>query len=215
MTTRLSSGDGEVLLLGTVQGLVREADRVRAAFARHGRAAVALGLSPEGVRSLVEFEGDPHVSLADEMADHDVVYSIALGAFGQVALPPPDLLRAARDASSRGWPLVGVDLPEEEYETLFTKRVSAWGFLKLGRIQRRLAKRPPKASDAASFALAWDAAMRKVKGLAEVEALRERRMAENVVELLRRERLPVILVVELPREAGVRAALMDLGFRVA
>lgn len=215
MTIRLSSPEGDILLLGTVQGLVAEADRVRAAFARHSRAVVALGLSPEGVQSLVEFEGDPHISLAEEMSDHDVIYSLALSEYGQVALPPPDLLLAAREATAKGWPLEGVDMGEDEYETLFTKRVSVWGFLKMGRIQRRLAKRPPKAPDARAFTLAWDAKLRKVKGIAEVEALRERRMAENAKALLLRERLPLILVVELPREAGVRAALVDLGFRPA
>lgn len=211
---RLRDASSELHVLGTVQGLTSEADRVRAAFATTSFSAVALGLPPEGAAALLQFEGAPDISLAADMADHDLVYSMALGQFGAVALPPPDLLLAAREARERGLSVYGVDLAEEAYDETFTKTVSVWGFLKLGRVQRRLAKRPPKAKGAREFSLAWDAAMRKVKGLAQMEALRERTIAQNAAALARREGGSVLLVVELPREAGVLAALAELGFRM-
>ena len=39
-----------------------------------------------------------------------------------------------------------------------------------GRVQRRLAKRPPRAEDARAFSLAWDAAIRKVIAAYKAEA---------------------------------------------
>lgn len=207
MLPRWRFGEGEVVLLATLQGLVAERDRVRAALREEAPAIVAIGLSPESVASLLRFERDPEHDPFDDLPDHDFVYSRVLATFGDVDLPPPDLLEAARHAKAEGARLLGVDLSEEAYETMFTKEVSVWGFLRYGRIQRRLAKRPPRAADARAFSLAWDARIRKVKGIARIEAARERHMAQAVAALAREERAKVVLLVDAPREAGVAGQL--------
>lgn len=204
---RVRLGAGEVVVLSTVQGLVAERDRVRTAFAQVSPRAIALGISPEQAAALLRWERKDDEDPFDDIPDHEHTYSLCLGAFGAVDLPPPDLLEAARLAKENGLPLHGVDMTEETYEETYIKEVSAWQFLKYGRVQRRLAKRPPKATDARSFSLAWDAAIRKVKGLDRIETRREETMAQNAAALAAQTQGPVLLVVDHPRAAGVLARL--------
>ena len=75
------------------------------------------------------------------------------------------------------------------------------------RVQRKLARKPPKVADARAFSLAWDARIRKVRGLARVEARRERAIAERASALAAQVEGVVLLIVDAPREAGVAAAL--------
>ena len=208
---RFQVGAGEVVLFSTVQGLASEAERVRAALDEERPAIVALGLSPESVASLLRYEPQPDVDPFEELPDHDYIYSLKLREFGEVDLPPPDLVAALAWAKEAGATSYGVDLSEEQYETLFTKTVSAWGFLRYGRIQRRLAKRPPRASDARAFSLAWDAAIRRVKGLRLVEAAREAHMAQHAARLARETPGKVFLLVDAPREAGTAERLSASG----
>lgn len=203
MVERFRFGDGEVVLVSTVQGLVAERERVVALLDEEKPAAVALGLSPEAVSTLLRYEKDPEVDPFEELPDHDLVYSLKLREFGDVDLPPPDAVAAIEWAQAHGVSAYGVDMPEEAYEDLFTKQVSAFGFLRYGRIQRSLAKRPPSAPDARSFSLLWDAKIRKVKGIARVEAAREEFMADAAAELARRLAAKVVLIADAPREAGI------------
>lgn len=210
MISKWKYGEGEVALLATVQGLVEEREQVRRAFRDVKPTHLALGVAPESAASLVGYERNEEDDPFDDLPDHDYVYSVKLSEFGPVDLPPPDLLDATRIAKELGVTVQGVDLTEEAYGELFTKQVSVWGFLRYGRIQRRLAKKPPKAPDARSFSLAWDAAIRKVKGIARVEAAREDAIATAAASLARETGGRVLLILDVAREEGVRARLASL-----
>jgi hypothetical protein len=204
---RVAVEGGEVVVLATVQGLVAEAERVRAAFDAVSPRAVALGISPEAAGALLRHQPVEGVDLFDELPDAEFAYAVRLQEYGEVGLPPPDLLEAARLAKERGVTLYGADLPEEKYEDVFAAEVSAWGLLRYGRVQRKLVKRPPAAPDARAFALAWDAAVRRVKGIDRVEKAREAHVAASARTLARQAGGPVLLVVDAAREAGVLQAL--------
>lgn len=211
MLQRFRFGEGEVLLFSTVQGLVSERERILHVLESEAPSVVAMGQSPEATANLLLFEPSPDVDPYDDVMDHDLVYAAQLEAFGEVSLPPADLVAAARWAEARGALLAGVDFPEDDYQTLFTKTVSTFGFLRYGRIQRSLSKRPPKASDPRSLALAWDKAFRKVKGIRLVEAAREARIAGEAARLARERKAKVLLLVDAPREAGVAERLAAAG----
>lgn len=207
MLQRFEVPGGEVLLLSTVQGLASEAARVREAFARAEPQAVALGLSPEAVAALLRYEPDPEADPFEDLGDHEYVFAYKLKEYGEVGLPPPDVMEAVRLARESGVPLHGVDLTEERYEDAFTANVNWWGLLRYGRVQRKLARKPPHAPDARAFSLAWDARVRRVKGLARIEALREETIAAGARALAKQAGGRVLLLVDAPREAGVARAL--------
>lgn len=196
----------DVVLLGTVQGLVAEAARVRGAFEETRPAAVAVGVSPEALAAVSRYQPDGGNPF-DDLPDAEYAYSQRLASFGEVALPPPDLVEAVRLAGARGVPAYGVDLTEEQYEETFTREIGPLALLRYGRIQRRLAKRPPEAEDARAFSLAWDAELRRLEPLARVERRREDRMAEGARAVARQAGGAVLLIVDAPREAGVAERL--------
>ena len=204
---RVAVEGGEVVLVATVQGLVAEAERVRAAFEEVRPRSVALGVSPESAAALLRYQPVEGVDPFEDLPDAEFAYSVRLQEYGPVALPPPDLVEAARLAQASGVPVHGADLPEASYEDVFAAEVSAWGLLRYGRVQRKLAKRPPKAEDARSFALAWDASVRRVKGIDRVEKAREEHIAGSARSIARQVGSPVLLVVDAAREAGVLQGL--------
>lgn len=213
MLQRWRFDEGEVVLLATVQGLAAERERVLAALDEERPAVVALGLSPESVAALLRYQPDPEVDPFEDLPDHDFIYSVKLREFGDVALPAPDLLAAIGWAQEAGATTYGVDLPDEAYEDLFTRSVNVWGFLQYGRIQRKLARKPPKAGDARAFSLAWDARIRAVKGIARVEAEREAHIARQAARLASEIGKKVLLLVDLPREAGTAGCLSSQDVR--
>lgn len=204
---RIAVDGGEIHVLSTVQGLVAEAQRVRDAFHAANPRALALGISPEATGALLRYQPTEDTDPFDDLPDAELAYSARLMAYGDVALPPPDLLEATRLARHAGLPIHGADMPEERYEDIFAAEVSAWGLLRYGRIQRKLAKRPPDAPDARTFALAWDAAIRRVKGLDRVERARETHIATTATTLARQAGSPLLLIVDAAREPGILTAL--------
>lgn len=198
---------GEVHLVSTVQGLASERDVVAAAFDRVQPAALALGLSPEQVAALQSYSPKEDEDLFDDLPDHEALYAARLQAFGEIGLPPPDLMEAIRIAGERGVPVRGVDLTQEQYEDAFTSEVGWFALLRYGRLQRKLGRKPPRASDARAFSLAWDARVRRVRALDRVEARREDAMSARASTLARETGGPVLLLVDAPREAGVAQRL--------
>lgn len=207
MLRRFPAPPGEVLLVSTVQGLVSEEARVREAFAEADPQAVAIGLSPEAVAGILRWKPVEGVDPFDDLPDHEYVFAAKLGEYGPVALPPPDVAEAARLAREKGVPLHGVDLTEEQYEAAFTEEVGAFALLRYGRVQRNLARKPPAAADARSFSLAWDAGVRRIAGIARLEARRERAIAAGARALAEKVEGRVLLLVDAPREEGVARAL--------
>ena len=202
---------GDIIIVATVNGLVAEVARVREAFEKHAPAAVALGVSPEGLAALLRFEGHaPDEDPFDDLPDAELAYAAHLGKFGEIDIPPPDVLEAARAARSAGLPIFGVDLTQEAYEEAFTQEVGVFALLRYGRIQRKLARKPPKAATAREFCIAWDARVGRVPGVARVETRRERAIANGVRALAQQANGTVLLFVDAAREAGVQAALRQL-----
>ncbi|HVL47998.1 MAG TPA: hypothetical protein VM889_05535 [Candidatus Thermoplasmatota archaeon] len=191
-----------LVVLGCVHGLANEARVLLAALEREPPDVLLLALSVESLAALERgsSEVDP-----DSLADAEAAYAVALERFGEVALPPPDLVAALAWAKEKGVPVEAVDLTEEEYEDTFTSEVGTWSLLRYGRLVRRMVKRPPEASTPEAFARAWDRSLRRIKGLAAVEAARESAIAER--SLKHAERRRAVLVLDVARFDGVVAAL--------
>lgn len=205
---RVTSPGREVYLLGTVTGLASEAARVRAAFDEVGPDAVGIGLPPSEVAGLRHClsGGSAPVDEEEEEEDVEEAYSVALSSFGDVGVPPPDLMEAVRLAEERELEIFPVDLDDEAYAQAFTEEVSGLQLIRYGLRLRRLGKRPPRAGNAVDFALKWDGEIRRIRGFHRLEQRRERRMADAVREIPARFSR-VLAIVEVVRMVGVASLL--------
>lgn len=195
-------------VLGAVHGLLSEAAAVEDAFRAAAPDAVALGIAPGELEGL-DLHAKGESTEDDETPitiDPSESYAIGLSRFGDIGLPPPDLVAAVALARERGLDPVPVDLDGTQYDELFAAKVGPFALFRYGRLVQKMAKRPPAATDATAFALAWDARIRRLRGFDDVEKARESQMAARVEDLATRHR-SVLLVVDVARAAGVVARL--------
>lgn len=200
----LRVGEREYDIVGTVRGLVSEAARVEAAFDRVEPAAVALGVGPEDLEGLAKYQEG--ASYEHDYSEADEVYAHYLRQFGEVELPPRDLVAAVRLARDRGVEVVPIDLPEVQYVEAFTREISGWQLLRYNRRVRKLARKPPQAEDAMGFHLGWDREVTRLEGFARLEREREERMAARLLGAP----LPpgrVLVLVEAARVEGLVRSL--------
>lgn len=203
---RIPLGTGVVHLLGTVSGLVSEAPRVTAFLDAVRPHVVALGVSPDEVEALRHFRPDPEADDGVEDAEYDPGYAQALLQYGEISLPPPDLLAAVEWAELAGARLEGLDMAQAAYDAAFARHVGTWDFLRYGSRTRRLGRRPPQAATAREFITTWDRELRKLRGISVVETLRERHMAESLARLASGGAV-VAAIVAASREEGIQGAL--------
>lgn len=193
-------GERFIYLLGTVQGLLSEREKVRKAYMSYRPEAIAVCISEEmlkGLNEVMEKKVDKvFVSNVNE------IFAFKLKEYGEVQLPPPSLAEAWRVSQDYELPLIPIDMDEEAYQDSFTKAISGFDYYRhISRI-RKLQKKKFKAETAEEFVLAWDAYLCKIKGFAMLEHNREVYMAEKLRELSgKHEKL--LAVVEYEREAGV------------
>ena len=193
-------GDRHIYLLGTVQGLVSEKDKVRKAFLMNKADAIAVGISKEmlkGLEDAVEKRVEKvFVSNVNE------IFARKLAAFGEVQVPPPSLVEAYKISKDYGISIIPIDMDEDDYQDSFIKAVSGLDYYRhIFRI-RSLQKKKFRCETPEEFVQAWDRYLGRIKGFRMLEWNREVFMAEKLRELSK-EYDKLLAVVELEREAGI------------
>lgn len=191
-----------VHLAGSVRGLAGPDAAVEEAVERLAPRRCGAGIPPdevEGLRRLVA-SGEEPPDL--ELSGQEEAYVAGLGRFGEVRFPSPDLLALLATCDGRGIPVTGVDLDEAAYTGAYTRNVSAVAILRNSWRVRRLARKPPGADDPASFAVAFDRAIRRTGGFARLEEAREVAMAAGVASLAS-ESGPVYVLLDISHLDGV------------
>jgi hypothetical protein len=202
----LHVGGTPVHLLGTIPGLAAEADLVRNVFARAAPRVVALGVGPEDVRTLRSLGAREAVEDEFDTSAYEDQLLTRLRQFGEVRLPPPDLVEAVRAADERSVPIEALDLDDAAYSDLYTKEV---GLFQLWRNNRRIRGAgslafPTESPEA--FIVAWDREFTKAKGYRRIEEAREETMARRLAEVARLNGA-TLAVVPLARLEGIRKRL--------
>jgi len=201
---RVTLGNHSMIVLGTVQGLVKEKLKVKNAFEDISPEVVGLPISKEmldGLEAVVDGEVREVAtnSMDDEFADH-------LKRYGEVQLPPPSLVEAFRLAKKSGVKIVTLDMDEEKYSKAYTDHVSGYHFWKRIWNFSKLSKMTFEADTPEEFVVAWDDYATRLKGYANLEKFREEYMAKRALRLLRKyER--VLVLVEYERMEGVAAKI--------
>ena len=197
-------GERHIYLLGTVQGLVSEREKVRKAFLSYRPEAIAVCISEDmlsGLKDAVEERVDKvFVSNVNE------IFARKLREYGEVQLPPPSLAEAYRISRDYDIPLLPIDMDEEAYQESFTRAITGFQYYRhISRI-RKLEKKKFKVQSAEEFVKAWDAYLGRIKGFAMLEHNREVFMADNIRELSQKYD-KLLAVVEYEREEGVAAKI--------
>ena len=199
----LAIGESTVRVLGTIHGLNREGQRVRAAFEEFRPTCLAVGIPAEDFEILgtcKERELDFETS-----EDQDYFFD-CLATFGEVRVPPPDLIAAFVLSQEHGVPLEPLDMDDDVYAQLFTESVSLLGLLRGSRKSRRARKRGFAADSPETFVMEWDNHVNSTKQFREVERKRECHMADRLFELTQRYHR-ILAVIPYPRYDGVVSRL--------
>jgi hypothetical protein len=204
------SGRPTILLVGSVRGLADEVAPVQQHLEAFDPGAVAVSLSPEEAETLAQYfvgtPTEPVVPLSASEASH----AVGLARIAEVQVPAPALLGAVEWATRGGRPVVGVDPPEDTYAEMFAAHI---GYLELVRRtlrERQLVKRPPEATTADEYALAWDRIMQPGSGSEGLARARDEFAADRV-RVLGRSYSKVALVVDRERFDSFRTIFASSG----
>lgn len=208
-----ASLDGARLtLLGTIQGLAGEARRLQEVWDRHGgkHVALALGVPPEDVANLKRIGREGVEEFMDQELDtgsYEDWILPQLSAFGDIAMPPDELLLAEELAREHDVPLVPVDLDDEAYADLYVKHISGFQMVRGQLRQKRaVADAAERASNPEELMLEWDRSLTSIRGYQRFETAREAYMTNRLKEVVSEHR-HVIAVLPYARVAGVAERL--------
>lgn len=196
-----------MVIVGTVQGLVAEKEKVKEAFGIIDPVVVALPISEEGLEGL-EACINGKVSEA-ETDSHEDLFAKHLKRFGEVQIPPPSLVEAYERAQVLDARIVAIDMPEEDYVKAYMDKVTGFHFWKRIWSESRLRKQSFVADTPEEFVVMWDHYVNEKKGYGKLEKARESYMAAKIYELLQ-EHEKVLVLLEHERLDGVLEEIRKL-----
>lgn len=197
----LTIGGSTLHACGTVRGLASEAREVERVYRRARPEALCLSLSEEDLRMLTGSAAGPAGQF--EPTPLEEVYIGFLENFGKVRLPPPSFTAALRLARADSIPVLPMDLSDARHTEVFTKEVGTMEWIYHYSFRRKsLLRRRWKAATPGEFAIEWDEALTRGRGLRRVEEARESHMAGELRAALKRWSR-VMAVVDFERMRGV------------
>jgi hypothetical protein len=183
----------KVDIVPIVKGLVSETEAVRSAYGGYEAYAVALGI--EEIMALIDRE---RLIEDHELSELDLVYAHRLATFGEVQSPTPAFCELIDLCGKDHIDVIPLDMSNNEFTTVFINNVTATEFVKEHRMAKKGMKRNFDMSSPSAFVIAWDAYINKVKGYAKVSKIREKYLAEQLVDIAK-YRGSLLAVIEVER----------------
>jgi hypothetical protein len=192
----------EVMVIGTLKGLVKEEDKVAKAFADYRPDAIAISTSKEELAALrtKETHSDYELSALEE------VYKVYMEHFGAVRLPTPAYLMAIELADEAHLPLIPIDLNDDEFTDFYCTRIRGWDMVRESFYTRSIKRRKYRIGSAEEFAKDWDMKVNRAKGFRQLERDREEHMAQTLRNMSSKYQR-ILAFVEYERSAGVERCL--------
>lgn len=189
----------EILFCGIVKGLVSEKSTVERILNERNPSSIAISLSPEEICGMMKYIENPEKVF---LSEYEIIYGTKLSRYGEVAVPPPAYVAVFLYAKEKGTELYPLDMPDEIYAETYKRCVSGKDFLMHNLRRKRIAKKKFDCTSAEEFVMLWDREIRKVRGFDILERERERYMANALLNLIKRNIYPLV-VVELERLEGL------------
>ena len=191
-----------VHVLGVVKGLVSEEGKVESAVADLSPDAIGLSVSKEQLSALRSNE----VWGEYELSPLESAYATLMKEFGEVRLPSPAFTKALELAKASSTPVIPIDMNDLDYTEAYCKKVGAMDLVREGAFSKSVKRRKFDGASPESLAIDWDRRVNKAKGFRELEAERERHMAQALVRMCSRYR-KVLALVDCERAEGVARRL--------
>ena len=169
-----------IRLLGVIHGLEKEGERVRAAFYDFNPDCIALGIPKEDIATVEKYEEE---SMEFDMLPEQKRFFECLSHYGKVAVPPSDLTTSYELSVENDVHLEALDIDDEEYAEIFTKKISLISFMRNSRRNKKLIKKEFDVPTAGEFVEEWERHYNSVKAFRIIEKAREENMASRLVSL--------------------------------
>jgi len=190
---------GGLVFLGVVRGLVSDGEAVYRKVTSLRPEAVLVSISHEeldGLRELEKKKVEPPVT------NHDDIYASRLSEYGDVSLPPPCFTRAVDACKELNIPLHPLDMPEKEFSDLYFEKITMGPLLRYSITLRALRRKRFDCTTPEEFAVAWSGEICRIPEFQELEAAREKYMAQALHEHSERYE-SMVVVVEIERMKGL------------
>lgn len=200
----LDLGSCRADILPVVNGLVSEADRVRAAYGKYEAYGASLGLEElEAVRRRSEI---PPENM--EASEIDIVYAKKMSRFGDVVIPSPAFCELVDLCAKDGKAVIPLDMDAYDFDTAYLKCIKAYEFTSEHHVAKKAMKRDfRECQTPEDLAVAWDRQISR-GGFIKLNAMRERRIADEILDTAKYRR-SLLAVIEVERAGNVAKLLED------
>ena len=184
-------GDCDIDIIPIIKGLVSEREKVIEALSKkeYETAGVSWGIEEiEAVRKRDEITGD------NETNDIDIIYLYKLKTFGDVDMPDPAFTYVVDEFSKKGVSVIPLDMADQEFAEAYCNEVSTLDFLRENKIVKKMMKKEFTASSPEEFMTEWDSLINEVKGYRKMNKVKERFVAEQIMDIAKYRKNALVLV---------------------
>ena len=192
-------GECDIDIIPIIKGLVSEKEKVIEALSKkdYETAGVSWGIEEiEAVRRRDEITGD------NETNDIDIIYLYKLKTFGDVDMPDPAFTYVVDEFSKKGVSVIPLDMADQEFAEAYCNEVSTLDFLRENKIVKKMMKKEFTTSSPEEFMMEWDSLINEVKGYRKMNRVKERFVAEQIMDLAKYRKNALVLV-EYERYEGI------------
>ena len=184
-------GECDIDIIPIIKGLVSEKEKVIEALSKkdYETAGVSWGIEEiEAVRRRDEITGD------NETNDIDIIYLYKLKEFGDVDMPDPAFTYVVDEFSKKGISVIPLDMADQEFAEAYCNEVSTLDFLRENKIVKKMMKKEFTTSSPEEFMMEWDSLINEVKGYRKMNRVKEKFVAEQIMDLAKYRKNALVLV---------------------
>jgi len=180
-----------IRLIGVIHGLEREGERVRYVSEEFMPECIAIGIPREDIDTIKKFVEE---GFEFDMSPEQERFFENLSRYGKISIPPSDLIASYKISEEKGIDLRAIDLDDELYADVFTKKVSLISFIRNSRRNKKLMKREFDSGSAEEFVEEWEKHYNSLRAFRAIEKIREENMASQLFSLAEKyERILAII----------------------
>ncbi|UAL07765.1 MAG: hypothetical protein KRP56_00410 [Candidatus Methanogranum gryphiswaldense] len=191
-------------ILPIIQGLTSEAEAVKQNYGNYE----AYGI-PLSIESIIALSKRDELSDDYEVSELDLVYADRLSVFGEVQFPCPAFCELVDLCKKDEKNVIPLDMDEDSFTDVYINTIKTTEFVKEHKVAKKGMRKKFNMSSPESFVKSWDAYINGVKGYRKVSEIREKYIAEQILDIPKYRR-SILVVAEAERVDGILRHIEDL-----